>query len=495
VRWNLLVVAAGMLAAGSAAAQESLDEIAGAATQTTKKAKTVEVNGYVDNRFSYTLVDPGVSPLPTDDVPSLSELLEANVQLRVHLGDTAFAYGDVSLFFQDGWLFYTRDGNGNKVDASSHDRPSLRPFAVASELYLSWSPQSWLNLLVGKKRTVWGSGVAFNPTDLLNPPKDPTDPNLQRAGAWLARVEFPFEKWTLSAVFAPGVLYQTSGLPSRFLTYPGYPSVEQKVGLVPDTRDDATHYLMTARLYALLWDTDINLIYTFSNLFQDGFVNKSRFGVSMSRYFLTDYELHVEAMFQRGSARYFANHSCVTGGPCPDPIHEAFAPTKLESDNLYPRVLVGFRTMFHDESTLSIEYYYQGDGDSDMEFEDRMRAYDLAGRLAVAALTSSPTGALPVRFGFDPLRRHYLIASYSKPKIRDDWTLGLVVIAGLRDLSALVSPTVTWSVRDWLTLSLYGYIPVRGIPVGEAQIDGAKFSEFGMLPFDIRAMFEARAFY
>ena len=59
----------------------------------------------------------------------------------------------------------------------------------------------------------------------------------------------------------------------------------------------------------------------------------------------------------------------------------------------------------------------------------------------------------------------------------------------------MVSPTVSWNVREWLTLSLYGFVPIRGIPVGQAEIDGKSYSEYSLLPFDFRAMFEARAYY
>lgn len=489
--------------ARGAAAQESLDEIAGAGANSTSSstAKTVEVNGYVSNRLSYTHVDPGISPVWSGDTPSLSELLEGNVQLKVHLGKTAFAYADLSLFVQGGWLYYTRAPDGGRQDADDpnlpgnadvHDRPSLRPFITASELYVSWTPKSWLNLLVGRKRIVWGSGVAWNPMDVLNPPKDPTDPNLQRAGAWNLRVELPFEKFTVTALAAPAVLYSVSGIPSSVLKYPDYPFAEAKAGLIPDARDDAFHYLLAARLYALVFDADVNLVYYFSNRFQDGFENHSRVGFSFSRYFFTDYELHVEAMFQQGSARSFVDHGCITGGACASP-QAMLGTSKLDSKTIYPRVLVGFRTMFKDESTLSIEYYYQGDGDSDLEFEDRVRALKKLSQLIPLGVVQ--TGSLPARFGFDPLRRHYLIASFMKPRIKDDWTVSVAALVGLRDLSGMIVPSVAWNAKEWLNLTLYGYVPIRWIPVGQAQVDGQSYSEFGLAPIDFRVMFEARAFY
>src|SRR5439155_24891383 len=91
-------------------------------------------------------------------------------------------------------------------------------------------------------------------------------------------------------------------------------------------RDEDFHYLLAGRLYALIANADLNLFYFFSNQYHDLFKNKSRYGISFSRYFLTDYELHVEALFQTGSPRNYPNHACLSG-PCAAP----FAPTRLDS--------------------------------------------------------------------------------------------------------------------------------------------------------------------
>ncbi|HNK44903.1 MAG TPA: hypothetical protein PKL17_08985 [Pseudomonadota bacterium] len=475
----------------SASAQESLDDIDGTKKAETGKKISADVNGYVDNRFQYAYINPSKTLVPTINQPSLLEILEGNIQLKVSIGQKAFVYADVSLIYQNGWLYYDRDQNGDRVKIDDHDVSTLRPFIVPSELYVSVAPKNWLNLLVGKKRIIWGSGFAFNPTDLINPPKDPTDPNFQRAGQWVARIELPFEKFTISTLFAPQVLYQQNGLPFAMMKYPDY---QLSDGTKP--ADDAYHYLFAARLYLLLFNTDINLFYFFSNKYNDSFENTSRFGGSFSRYFFTDYELHFEALFQFGSGKLFANHACANGGICNPST--ALSASKLTDGNLYPRLLVGGRTQFRDESTLSLEYYYQGDGYSALEFEDYLRLLaraQAAGITTISQPTGGTTGAVPQRFTFDPLRRHYLFLSYNKPKIRDDFSIGATLIAGLSDLSGTISPTVSWNAQEWLTLSLFGFIPIRGIPVGTVNINDVSYSEYSLLPMDFRFLFEARAFY
>lgn len=496
-----LVLLLGMALPGGARAQESLDDIdkakksdsSSGSSYGTGKSVSAEVNGYVDNRFQYSYVNPNASPASTINLPSLQEILEGNIQLKVSIGSKAFVYSDLSLIYQNGWLYYDRDGMGGRMSVPDHDVATLHPFVVPSELYVSVSPKPWLNLLVGKKRIIWGPGFAFNPTDLINPPKDPTDPNFQRAGQWTARLELPFEKFTVSALFAPQVLYQTSGIPYAVMKYPDYPLAD---GTKP--ADDSYHYLLAARLYLLLFNTDINFFYFFSNKYNDLFENTSRFGASFSRYFFTDYELHVEALFQFGSSRLYPDHGCASGGACN--LASALSASKLHNGAVYPRVLVGGRTQFKDESTLSIEYYYQADGYSDLEFGDFLKLLVRAQMFGAAPSAGNTpmggsSGALPQRFTFDPLRRHYLIMSYNKPKIRDDWTLGATLIAGLTDLSGTLSPTVSWSAKEWLTLSLYGFVPIRGIPVGQVTVNDVSYSEYSLLPIDFRVLFEARAYY
>ena len=254
----------GVALPGGARAQESLDDIDKAkkadsgSSYGTGKSVSAEVNGYVDNRFQYSYVNPNASPASTINLPSLQEILEGNIQLKVSIGSKAFVYSDLSLIYQNGWLYYDRDGMGGRMSVPDHDVATLHPFVVPSELYVSVSPKPWLNLLLGKKRIIWGPGFAFNPTDLINPPKDPTDPNFQRAGQWTARLELPFEKFTVSALFAPQVLYQTSGIPYAVMKYPDFPLAD---GTKP--ADGSYHYLLAARLYLLLFNTDINFFYFF----------------------------------------------------------------------------------------------------------------------------------------------------------------------------------------------------------------------------------------
>ncbi len=59
-----------------------------------------------------------------------------------------------------------------------------------------WLNEAWLRadlsqslvFLAGKRRMAWGTGFFHNPTDFINPPKDPTQPEEQRQGVWSAHL-------------------------------------------------------------------------------------------------------------------------------------------------------------------------------------------------------------------------------------------------------------------------------------------------------------------
>jgi hypothetical protein len=157
----------------------------------------------------------------------------------------------------------------------------------------------------------------------------------------------------------------------------------------------------------------------------------------------------------------------------------------------YVRVIAGTRYTFADESLLSLEYFFNGTGLDAAQFDRRQALLDqLPTLLALSPGATLPDlgGAggdgAPVRFAFQTLRRHYFFLVYQKPRIADDFTAAATAIVGLEGPSAIIAPSLAWSARDWLNLSLYCYVPV-----------GARTSEFGSLPFRFRALLELRAFY
>lgn len=461
--------------------------------------KVVDVTGYGMSRTQFTRARTW-GLVPTSDIPQLQQLIEFNTQVKVSVRPHSYLSTDVSLIASYGGFFRGVDAEGREVALADKSSPQVQPIVSINELFISHEFLPELNLLIGKKRIVWGPGMAFNPTDLLNPRRDPTDPTFQRSGVWLAQVEAPLSFATFSVVFAPTVLKQTSGIPTQLLGWPAW-----------DLKDTQLHYQLAARAYALVWDTDINLMVFFGNRSVDDFEAKPRLGLSFSHVF-GNLEVHGEALFQTGSTRDVLTSSCLTNVAAALQCSIAKTPYSskpaLTSPDLRPKVLVGGRYQFSDDSLLSLEYLYQHDGWNQDRFQDfanglgliteaRGLGFDATMFTGASALFGGASAdGLPVRFAFDPRGRHYAFLTYSKPRLFEDFTLQAVVIANLRDLSTTVTPSLLWSATEWLNLSVLAFVPVPGpdsLAVKTPQ--GTPITEFGITPFAFRAMFEARAFF
>lgn len=464
----------------------------------------VEVNGYLNSRTGYGRSRwSGI--IPTTDIPQWTQMIEANVQLKVTYHPNGFVYTDTSGIGLFGFDYRSIDPAGMERTDFTRDSPSARPLMSINELYLLHEVTPWLNFMLGKKRIVWGAGQAFNPTDLLNIRKDPTDPTFQRAGAWLARIEVPLETSAFTLLFAPGVTQSAFGIPYGFIEYPKW-----------DKQDNEAHYLVGARAYFLLFNTDVNVMAYFSNKYNDEFRNKVRAGASLSRIFFDTWEVHVEGLLEQGSDRVYVEHGCVTDVAAAVACNAQMTPFagrfRLGDPTWLPRILGGIRKQFDDDSFLSVEYLFQADGYRPDQWQDVVSAFDGVAQARAAGFPIPPEAALivpaqtdssgsasatPARFNFVPTAKHYAFITFNKPRIKDDFTVQLVLLMNLQDLSTLWTPSVIWSATEWLQLSLVGFVPVPG-PNGLAAklpSSGKYVTEYGSFPQLFRVFFELRLFY
>ena len=101
----------------------------------------------------------------------------------------------------------------------------------------------------------------------------------------------------------------------------------------------------------------------------------------------------------------------------------------------------------------------------------------------------------PQRFTFEPLRRHYLFLTYSRPRVADDWTLGASAVLNVADLSGQLIPQVTWSAQEWLSLTAAAFVPLPGVDALAAEVAGEPYPEGAMSPTDWRAQLSFRLFF
>lgn len=486
--------------AADSSAAVAADSVEAAAEPAPASRLETTVTGFLDTRTVYQ--HPRPAGLSGTEAPQLANLTEGNVQLRLRFDPRAFASSDLSLFWQKAGVY---------ASGGAHDVTAYRPQVVVSELYGSYEVGPHLQLTLGKKRVVWGPGLAQNPMDFVNPAKDPTDPANQRAGAWIGRVELPFETMTLSLVGAAKVLRQYAGLPTTLVYYPSFPTAEAAAHTADDDRDLQPHFALAARVYWLVADTDLNLVWAFTNLYNDAFQHKNRLGLSVSRAF-GGLEAHVEAALQTGSSRAWPNEACAADAAaleaCVAGGVALAAHTQLDSHAFSPRVLAGGRYMFGDNAMLSVEYVFNGEG-LDAKGFAQFAQLAAAGKAlagsdprAAAALASALNGGAqsadpgsPQRFHFEPLRRHYLFASYAKPQIADDFTLGASLVSSLSDLSGQLGPYVTWAPREWLSLNLTAYLGLPSPGRLGAEVGGRRYGELALEPANWSAAFSARAYY
>ena len=117
--------------------------------------------------------------------------------------------------------------------------------------------------------------------------------------------------------------------------------------------------------------------------------------------------------------------------------------------------------------------------------------------LAPLAGSTSPA-AQPKKLGVQLLRRHYLFASWSKPRIKDDFTFTGVLVTSLADLSGIATARLDWSAREWVTLQLAAYAPWPGVPSlgteARGPIEGG-LTDYAIVPMDFRLMLGAKFFY
>lgn len=450
----------------------------------------------------------------TRDVPILHTLAEANLQSRAKGFDKRLSLvADVSLFAQHGFFFV--DGDAYVFD---HDVAEDHALVVISELSVRAEILEHLDLTIGKQRVVWGSGIANNPTDVINPPRDPTDPSFQRAGTWQVKLDVPLENLTWSAFFAPTVLKSEVGVPTAMFAFPSY--------AIGGVRDDNLHWSAGARLYVLVADTDLNLWAVFSN--KDGlndatgdssaFVEKTRLMASVSRLVGDEVEVHGELLLQTGTTRVYAGEECVDDDEalvgCALARKLPLSRARIDDETVLPRLLLGARWMPADESTLTVEYLYAADGYDDDELGALFQLQTLARDRRrkgqpVPSLASTTTDGLPARTAVDVLRKHTLFVNYTKPRVFDDFTVGAGAVVAPEDLSGLVNANLTWSAREWLQLQAFVFVPVPSLPrllgddhvfvfsapvvsdVSGTVITGANDA----VPFDVRAVVEARVFF
>ena len=159
--------------------------------------------------------------------------------------DTADRLGgaaEVSGVLRHAGLSFNFTGHASWIDEPRGSADDGRMY----EAYGAWQIEPGTRVEAGKRALRWGKGYAWSPVAFLERPKDPADPELAREGfvmataAWVRSFEGPVQTLALTAAVVP-----TS------------PDLNTGFG-VPD---GARHANPALKLYGLVLDTDIDLIW------------------------------------------------------------------------------------------------------------------------------------------------------------------------------------------------------------------------------------------
>jgi len=292
-----------------------------------------------------------------------------------------------------------------------HDYQGWDNYIVLQEGYLSLKPSPSFTLNTGKEVVQWGKGYAFNPVAFVSRPKDPDDPTEALEGFYVVSADLikSFVGPLKTAALTPVILPVTRDINDDF--------------------GEVDHINFAAKLYFLLWDTDMDLF------FFAGESRTTRFGFDFSRNIKTNFEIHGELAwisdFDKKSIDSLGNLS------------------SNESDIL--RYLFGIRYLTANEITFTLEYYHNGGGISKNSAENFYRFVDQAYDTFLSTGDSSQlTRASKLSQGTlsaaKPMRDYlYFRASWKEPFDILYFTPAIFSIVNLTDQSLSLTPELLYS--------------------------------------------------
>ena len=350
-------------------------------------------------------------------------LEQFNARLRL---EGSYQKGIAGLYFRaDGFLGYDYLGWDDEIDLL--------------EGYFSLKPTPSVTIDAGKKVTKWGKGYAWNPVSFVDRLKNPEDPEEALEGFYVLTADFikSFDGPLQTLAFTPVVIPVTEEINDEF--------------------GKTDHINFGAKLYSLLWDTDLDLI------FFTGASRTTSYGFDFARNLKPNLEIHGELAWITD----FKKKSLDSQG----------ALSTRESDVL--SALLGVRYLTANETTFIVEYYHNGRGISEDDFENFVGFLDQAHDTFLATGDSSGLNQADQlskgSFGGANSMRDYIYirASQKEPFDILYLTPAITSICNLRDQSFVLIPELMYSLKTNLDVRLRGAFLVgdRNTEYGEKQND------------------------
>jgi hypothetical protein len=257
----------------------------------------------------------------------------------------------------------------------------------------------------GRQRIAWGSGFAWNPTNRLEPPRNPLNTGLEQQGADALRVDIIPTAWAGIILVAARSRTEVSDLP-----------------FASEGRERRT---AAVRARFLVRETDLAAVVS------GGRNQRTLFGIDVARTLFGHATAHVEAAAYRGAEMP------------PARAGKRFA--RVAAGLLYPR---------GEHTSWTLEYFFNGEG-YDADARDAWLG-QLAGSTGPAYAAAA---AIPYSGGLG-LRRHYVHGSWTRSAIGGRWTTALRAVVGASDGGLALTPGIAYAPRGDLTVHLDAIVPL-----------------------------------
>jgi hypothetical protein len=324
------------------------------------------------------------------------------------VADRTAAAAEVSGVLRHETLSFNFTGHAGWIDEPRGNDHDGRMY----EAYGAWQIDTQSNVELGKRALRWGKGYAWSPVAFLERPKDPLDPELAREGfamgtaSYVRSFDSPLKTVSLTAVVLP----VTSSLNEDFAA-----------------GSEGNHTNPALKLYTLLWDADIDLIWSGAGS------RGARYGFDFSRNLGSNLEVHGE----------WAHSSDVLR-----PVLTGAGTLTVQTRDV-SSALIGARYLSERDTTVIFELYRNGGGYTTEELDAFYRTV----RSGVGTPSLAPLARQAALQGYNRpnVAQHYAYLRVSQKEPFDilDFTPAVTLIANTDDHSwSLVPEAVYAGIKD-----------------------------------------------
>jgi len=301
-------------------------------------------------------------------------------------------------------------------------------------------------LRLGKTIYTWGKGYAFNPVGFLNPAKDPENPDY--LGEGVASGNFEYSR-----------SFQSSVLNNLSIDLIAIPPVTTSLSGSSDILDTA----LAAKLYLLVWDTDIDFMGYFSR------AGARSAGMDLSRNIVSSLELHGEIAYSFDRPK-----NIISGG--------TLASTSVDGLSY----LVGLRWLNSWNITTVLEYYHNDAGLTSSEFSGYVDFLQVAANSGSSTAISQALSIRKSAFSGPDLMQDYAYfrLSWPEPFNLVDFTPAAFAIYSVDDNSMLVALS-------------FSFDPVTNfeLVLTPTLLIGGPQTVYGSKPYEFSAIVLARYYF